>query len=61
MSFLHEVGLIHRDLKSGNVLVDQNWNCSLIDFGISRVVSNNMTTKNLGTPLYCIISYLNQF
>ena len=56
MQFLHEVGIIHRDLKSGNLLVDQNWNVSIVDFGISRLVADNMSKKNIGVT--CMFFFL---
>ena len=33
MRFLHHAGLVHRDLKSGNVLVDEGGRCKVADFG----------------------------
>jgi serine/threonine protein kinase len=35
MRFLHESGVLHRDLKSGNVLVDGEGRCKIADFGLS--------------------------
>lgn len=52
LEHLHNCGLIHRDLKSVNMLIDKNYNVKLCDFGLSRVVAtkkgNNMT-GNVGT------------
>eukprot|EP00026_Physarum_polycephalum_P001528 Phypoly_transcript_01530.p1 GENE.Phypoly_transcript_01530~~Phypoly_transcript_01530.p1 ORF type:complete len:1095 (-),score=203.72 Phypoly_transcript_01530:38-3121(-) len=33
--FIHSSGLIHRDLKSPNLLVDRNWTIKIADFGLS--------------------------
>lgn len=48
--------IIHRDLKSLNLLIDDHDNCKIADFGISRYVSeDNATTlaKLRGTFSYC--------
>jgi chitin elicitor receptor kinase 1 len=39
MNFLHiqSPPIIHRDLKSANVLVDNNYHCKIIDFGLAKV------------------------
>lgn len=36
MSYLHGKNVLHCDLKSSNVLIDENWNVKLCDFGLSR-------------------------
>jgi serine/threonine protein kinase len=51
MNFLHQSRIIHRDLKSGNMLVTQGFRVKICDFGISRSVDQQQTnmTGNLGT------------
>lgn len=36
MAFIHSRGLLHRDLKSGNVLVSEDWVAKVADFGTLR-------------------------
>lgn len=50
MNFLHSCGVIHRDLKSLNLLVSKNYQVKVCDFGLSRVIdSKNQMTSNIGT------------
>lgn len=36
MQYLHSRGLMHRDIKSENILVGHDWEIRIIDFGTSR-------------------------
>lgn len=51
MNFLHSKKIIHRDLKSDNVLLDANFVAKITDFGVSRAEDTQMT-KNVGTNGY---------
>lgn len=38
MAYIHSLGHIHRDLKSGNVLVTEGWRAKVADFGSIRQI-----------------------
>jgi len=50
----HSRGIFHRDVKPGNLLVRPNGELKIVDFGIARLASSNMTASGLivGTPDY---------
>lgn len=55
LDYAHGKGVIHRDLKLQNILLDENRHAYLSDFGIARLIDGTRLTATgqiAGTPMY---------
>lgn len=53
MHYAHQMGIVHCDLKPGNILIDRHGEHLVTDFGIARMVDAATSTMvGIGTPAY---------
>ena len=55
LTYIHSKSILHCDLKSSNILLDENWNIKLADFGLSKKIIGinpleDQKKARVGTP-----------
>ena len=56
LAYLHSQGIIHRDIKSANIIFSDTGEVKLADFGVSGQLRSAKSIKNtfVGTPLFMV-------
>ncbi len=54
IGFAHSRGVVHRDLKPGNIYIQPSGHVKVLDFGLARLAESEMTRTGtvMGTPVY---------
>ncbi|KAH8335769.1 hypothetical protein KR074_001047, partial [Drosophila pseudoananassae] len=53
VEYIHGKGVVHRDIKCENLLLDENWNLKLIDFGFARKDTRTPDNQVILSKTFC--------
>ena len=57
LEYSHRAGVVHRDIKPGNIMLTRNGQVKVMDFGIARAISDSSTTVAQTTAILGTASY----
>ena len=62
MEYLHSLGIVYRDLKASNLVVDKKGHLKLIDYGLSKFIYKERFEKKMTTnaKFFVYFNYLNE-
>lgn len=58
---LHDNNILHRDIKPSNILIFDDYNIKLADFGVSKLIFGQEAYTQIGTPYYMSPELMNGY